>query len=250
MSAPVEQLPITQIVVDDRFQPRRDGLSEDHVAALMETPEDWPPVVVAYCDGSPVLIDGFHRHAAAARLGLETITATAFYPEQGADLFAISFALNIKHGRPLTLRDRKAYAAWLLQYHPELSDRECGRRTGLHHETVGAIRNEQRSIRIPQREPGQLPDDVDLFDRIRYARKASRGQKVVAGYVQRLAIALHDPYNGSLNFWSDDPAVITRSCFVTMGEKRAAKLLAELEADARFILQVAKARNHITKETN
>lgn len=251
MNATITALPIGDIIVEDRLQPRCDGLSEEHVAALMETPEDWPAIAVAYIDGSPVLVDGFHRHEAGLRLGHESIAAQVFYPEQGADLFATAFSLNMKHGRPLTLRDRKAYGSVLLQRHPELTDREIGRRTGLHHETVGAMRAERRMpAHAPDRKPGELPGDVALLDPIRFGKKASKEQKAVAGYMQRLGTALHDPYldDSTLNVWSENPAVIARACFAAMGDDRATKLLAVLEADAHFILQVTKTRTTIAKE--
>ncbi len=69
MNLPVTPLPLGAIEVDDSLQPRSDGLSEEHVLALMETPEDWPPIMVAHVNGANVLIDGFHRHEAARRLG-------------------------------------------------------------------------------------------------------------------------------------------------------------------------------------
>jgi hypothetical protein len=250
VNLPVTALPIGAIIIDDRLQPRCDGLSEEHVKALMEAPEDWPPITVAHIDGSPVLVDGFHRHEAAVRLGCETIAAQAFYQEHGTDLFATAFGLNAKHGRPLTLRDRKTYAALLLQKHSELTDREIGRRTGLHHETVGALRAQRLRVAVPEREPGELPDDVGLFDGIRFGKKATREQKAIAGYIARLTIAMDDPYeeNSTLEVWPDDPGEITRACILAMGPERATNTLRSLDADARYILDVTKAARALLKE--
>jgi hypothetical protein len=216
----------------------------------MEAPEDWPPITVAYIDGSPVLVDGFHRHEAAVRLGCETITARGFYPEAGTDLFATAFGLNAKHGRALTLRDRKTYAALLLQRHPELTDREIGRRTGLHHETVGALRAQHLRVAVPERKPGELPPDVGLFDGIRFGKKATREQKAIAGYISRLTIAMDDPYeeDSTLEAWPDNPAEIARACILAMGTERATTTLGNLDADARYILDVTKAARAILKE--
>jgi len=252
MTAPV-LVPIGQIVVDDSLQPRCDGISDEHVDALIEAPENWPPIVLARRNGSLFLIDGFHRHEAARLLGLGELTATIFDPAGDTDLFDIAFRLNAKHGRPLALRDRKAYAAAMLRDHAELPDREIGRRSGLHHETVGALREERRRpVHIPDRKPGELRGDVGPLDPIRFGKKASTAQKAVAGYIQRLGEALHDPYldDSTLNVWSENPAVITRACFAAMGDDRAAKLLTMIEADAHFILQVSKARTIFTQEEN
>jgi len=253
MNVPVTTLPIGQITVDDRLQPRCDGLSEEHIAALMETPEDWPPIIVAQRqDSAPLLLDGFHRIEAAIRLGYDSIAAQVIYPDQGADLFAMAFAFNIKHGRPLTLRDRKTYAAWLVQRHPELADREIGRRTGLNHETVGALREEQSRIRIEQRKPGELPGDVGLLDRIRFGKKATKEQKGIAGYVARLAIALDDPYSedSTLELWPQDATEIAQACIAAMGTNRARETLRSIETDARFMLSVAKAAQTLLQEAS
>jgi hypothetical protein len=249
VTAPV-LVPIGQIVVDDRLQPRCDGLSEEHVKALMEAPEDWPPIILASLEGSPVLVDGFHRHEAASRLGHESIAVQVFYPQQGTDLFATAFALNAKHGRPLSLRDRKTYAAHLLQRHSELTDREIGRRTGLHHETVGALRAARFRVAIPERKPGELPTDVGLLDRIRFGKKATKEQKAIAGYIARLTIAMDDPYeeDSTLEVWPDDPGEIARACILAMGPERATSTLRNLDADARYILDVTKAARAILKE--
>ena len=251
MNLPVTPLPLGAIEVDDSLQPRSDGLSEEHVLALMETPEDWPPIMVAHVNGANVLIDGFHRHEAARRLGYESIAAKVFYPDQNTDLFRIAFSLNIQHGRPLTRRDRNAYAAHLLQRYPELSDREIGRRCGLHHETVGAIRNRRTTSRATEHKPGALPGDVGLLDPIRRA-KATREQKSIAGYVARLAIALGDPYeaDSSVERWPDDPAEIAQACVAAMGAKRACETLHNVAIDAQFMLNVAKAAQAILREAS
>jgi len=251
MNLPVTELPIGGIEIDDSLQPRSNGLSEDHVLALMETPEDWPPIMVAHVDGVNVLIDGFHRYEAACRLGYESIAAKVFYPDQNTDLFRIAFSLNIQHGRPLTRRDRNAYAAHLLQRNPELSDREIGRRCGLHHETVGAIRNRRTTFPAAERKPGALSGNVGLLDPIRRA-KATKEQKAIAGYVACLAVALGDPYEAgsSLDRWSDDPAEVAEACVAAMGSRRARETLHNVAIDAKFMLNVAKAAQAILREAS
>jgi ParB-like chromosome segregation protein Spo0J len=249
MSDPVA-VPMSQIVIDDRLQPRCDGLSDEHVASLMETPETWPPIVLARCNGGLFLIDGFHRHEAARRLGAGALMAAIYDPTEGTDLFSVAFRLNAKHGRPLTLRDRKAYALTLIRAFPDLADREIGRRTGLHHETVGALRAQRLRVIIPERRPGELPSDVGPLDRIRFGRKATREQKAIAGYIARLTIAMDDPYeeDSTLEVWPDDPAEIARACILAMGSERATDTLRSLDADARYILDVTKAARALLKE--
>jgi hypothetical protein len=240
---------LTEISIDDRFQPRCGGLSEEHLTSLMETPETWPPIVLARINERLLLIDGFHRVEAATRLECDSIVATIFAPTEATDLLDIAFRLNLKHGRPLTLQDRKAYAIALIAANPDASSRDIGRRTSLHHETIEALRNASSNTR-PQRKSGTLPTDVDLFDPIRFRRKATRDQKAIAGYIARLRVAMDDPYfdHSTVEVWPDDPSAIAQACVLAMGHKRANETFTNLELDARFILQVAKAAQPLLKE--
>jgi hypothetical protein len=249
---PAVLVPIKEIIVDDRLQPRQDGLADDHIAALMETPEAWPPVILAQLEVGKYLIDGFHRHEAARQLGLGEISASIYAPAPGTDLLGVAFQLNAKHGRPLTLRDRKAYAVTLLARHPDLADREIGRHCGLHHETVGALRNQQSRILVPQRKPGELKSDVGLLDPIRWAKKATKEQKSIAGYVARLKTALSDPYEegSTVDEWPSQAAEVARACIVAMGAKRAAETFESIANDAIFMLDVADAASDMLKEAS
>jgi ParB/Sulfiredoxin domain len=247
---PAVLVPMREIAIDDRLQPRQDGLSDDHVAALMETPENWPPIVLARIEGAKYLIDGFHRHEAACQLGFEEIAASIFDPAQGDDLFAIAFQLNAQHGRPLTLRDRKGYAVALLAHDPSLSDRKVGKVCGLHHETVGALRNARSRVAIERRKAGDLPGDVGLLDPIRWRKKATKEQKSIAGYVARLRDALSDPYEegSTVDLWPSDAEEIARACIVAMGAKRATETLEGAATDASFIVAVADAAQALVGE--
>ncbi len=247
MRTPTYAIPLKRIAIDKALQPRCDGISEFHVAALMESPENWPPIAVVQEADSLVLIDGFHRYEAATRLGFESIPAIIVERPTHGDCFRLAFDLNATHGRHLTVRDRKAYAKVLLEQHPDLSDRDIGRRTSLNHETVRSLRDEKTlpSSRIAARKPGELEADIALFDPIRFA-KATREQKAVAGYIKRLARAITEPYidDGSALVlgWAGDPNHVASACFAAMGAQRAFDLLDTLEFGAKFIVAVAKAR--------
>ena len=162
-----------------------------------------------------------------------------------ADLFQIAFELNAKHGKPLDLRDRKSYAKRLASMHPELSNREIGRRTGINHETVATLRTNTLIVDSQQseRRPGDLPADVSLFDSIRFS-KATRAQKAAAGYIKRFAAALADLYSeDAASWWCDDAAELARAISSSMKADRASDLFAQLEADAQFILEICSARH-------
>lgn len=131
---------LNKIDVDLALQPRVAGLDLAHVRELETVMEAWPPLKVVRRGERYLLLDGFHRLAAAQNLRLETVLVeTLDVPEDG-DLHAIAFALNAAHGRPLTLNDRRAFAARLLRVHPEWSDREIGRRAGLVQPTIAKVR--------------------------------------------------------------------------------------------------------------
>jgi hypothetical protein len=112
------------------------------------------------------------------------------------------------------------------------------------------LRAQRLRVAVPEREPGELPDDVGLFDGIRFGKKATREQKAIAGYIARLTIAMDDPYeeNSTLEVWPDDPGEITRACILAMGPERATNTLRSLDADARYILDVTKAARALLKE--
>jgi len=246
-----ETLTLSTIIVDPSLQPRIGGIDPDHVAALQAVHESWPPLVVVQSDGRTILIDGFHRFAAAQNLGLDTVpVAVVPLPEDG-DLHALAFALNAAHGRPLSLADRRAHAERLLGRHPEWADREIGRRCGLSSNTVGGIRAtleqsaqiERTDTRIgasgytytvgtnaKERPPGALPD-VGVGEQVReiagrlFTPAERQGQRRIALYLQRVAVALDDQYR--LDGWetAEDAA---EACRLVLGEERAAALAEQL----------------------
>lgn len=240
---------LCEITVDQSLQPRCGGLDEAHVLALMDCPESWPPIVLALDGDLLVLVDGFHRLEAATRLGLQHIPSRIVDAPVDGDYLRIAFEINAAHGKPLSLRDRKSYAQNLLRAHSDWSDREIGRRTGLNHETVGAMRHGgSYGYVAPERKPGEIPEDIGLLDPIRFA-KATRPQKAVAGYIQRLLQGLEDPYPDDdgiprVEGWHDS-ATIAEACFVAIGSERAFTLLETLEHHARFLLQIAKERKSL-----
>ncbi len=156
------QIRLTQLIADEAYQPRLDGLKEGHVRLLMASdPATWPPLLVApRGDGLCDVIDGFHRLEAGRRLGLQSLScvldSTAGYEE--------AVGANLRHGLPLSLADRKAYARWLAEQYPDLSYRELGRRTGLHHETVKCALEEDEAEGGEYRHSTQ-PDPIDRLVR-------------------------------------------------------------------------------------
>ncbi|MFD0076718.1 ParB/RepB/Spo0J family partition protein [Streptomyces sp. NPDC127166] len=117
--------------------PRLNGVDEEHVRRLADIYDSLPPVLVHRT--TMRVVDGMHRVAAAASMGLSSVEVQYF---DGADeeAFLRSVTANISHGLPLSVTDRKAAAERILRSRPDLSDRSVASSTGLDAKTVAAIR--------------------------------------------------------------------------------------------------------------
>lgn len=203
-----EPLPLTDIHLDPALQPRVNGLDDSHVQTLMDAPDAWPPLVIVTHNGRATLVDGFHRYEAARRLGLDAVPVQVMSMPPDSDLTALAFDLNARHGRPLSLTDRKAFAGRLLMGNSTLSDREIGRRCGLSDKTVASVRREMEAdaeipqsparigsdgrgytYHVPVRHPGELPAE-GIGEKVRRAFSGNREQRALAGYITRLLVPL------------------------------------------------------------
>ena len=260
---PSLSIPLALIVADPALQPRVDGLDPEHVRALEAVAEAWPPLKVVHRGGRYLLIDGFHRFAAAQNLGLTEIAVEILDVPQDGDLHALAFALNAAHGRPLTLTDRRAFAARLLCAHPELSDREIGRRAGLVQPTVAKIRQELESQaeiapaetrlgrdgrsypakREPtasgtQARPESSPriSVIEVIERL--VTPAERmAQRDLVHYFARVADLLEEQGDFT-GFETIDAGA--EACRVVLGDTKAKELAARLGWSARNIVAVAE----------
>ncbi|MEU4065132.1 ParB N-terminal domain-containing protein [Streptomyces wedmorensis] len=117
--------------------PRLNGVDEEHVRRLADIYDSLPPVLVHRT--TMRVVDGMHRVAAAASMGLPSVEVQYF---DGADeeAFLRSVTANIAHGLPLSVTDRKAAAERILRSRPDLSDRSVAAYTGLDAKTVASIR--------------------------------------------------------------------------------------------------------------
>jgi ParB-like chromosome segregation protein Spo0J len=247
-------LPLTDIVADSEFQPRVAGIDPAHVRELEEVASYWPPLTVARRGQRYVLVDGFHRYAAAKHLNLASVPALVLDVPEGDDLHARAFALNAAHGRPLTLSDRRAHAARLLKAHPEWADREIGRRSGLVQPTVAKVRAElESSSAIPtvkarvgadgrtravkEQEPSPGAPLTSVLADVISALDPSPQRRIVR-YLVKLAAALEeqDSLKGFETF--EDAA---QACRSVLGEERARDLATRLGWSAHNIFEIALA---------
>ncbi|GAA1025438.1 MULTISPECIES: ParB/RepB/Spo0J family partition protein [Amycolatopsis] len=117
--------------------PRLGGENLEHARTLVESGADLPPILVNRSDMR--VIDGMHRVRAAALRGADRIEAYLFSGSAEA-AFILSVQANIKHGLPLTLREREVAAQRIVKLRPDWSDRAVAEASGISAKTVGALR--------------------------------------------------------------------------------------------------------------
>lgn len=258
------QIALDRIIIDPALQPRVDGIDPDHVHALEQVPDAWPPLMVVHQDGQDILVDGFHRFAAAQNLGRESVAVEVVDMPPDGDLKGLAFALNAKHGRPLSLPDRRAEAERLLRAHAEVSNLEVSRRAGLAPTTVAAIRvrledmaaiepaperigadGTRYPVTIAQspRSRGDLPEQGfgDLVGQTvgrLFTSEERRQQRQIASYFKRLAIALED--GDDLGGWGTATDAAD-ACRLVLGNDAAFDLGHRLGRTSRNVLDVAIA---------
>jgi hypothetical protein len=256
-------LQIGDINVDPGLQPRIEGIDQDYVHDLETVVERWPPLKVVKRGNEYLLVDGFHRLAAAKNLGLEKLPAEVLQVPENEDLYALAFQLNASHGRPLSLADRRAFAFFMLEGDPQSSDREVARRSGLAQGTVANIRrNLERSDQIPvantrigrdgrsystrQQQSKKTTTLGELLDGI-FTALDRTGYRQITRYLQKLADLLEG--QGDLDKFEtiDDAA---RACVAVLGEEEAAELGERLGWSAGNILQIAIALGYREDEAS
>jgi ParB-like chromosome segregation protein Spo0J len=117
--------------------PRSGGVDNAHVARLAECAADLPPIVVHR--QTMRIIDGMHRLRVAVQEGRELVEVT-FFDGSDDEAFMRAVELNVKHGLPLSLSDRKAAARRILVANAAMSNGAVAAKTGLSDKTVAAIR--------------------------------------------------------------------------------------------------------------
>ncbi|CAM2955807.1 ParB/RepB/Spo0J family partition protein [Saccharomonospora xinjiangensis] len=130
--------------------PRLSGEDNHHTEVLAELGENLPPIIVHR--SSMRVVDGMHRMRASVIRGEDRIRVR-FFEGAEADAFRLAVIMNISHGLPLTLADRRAAASRILTAQPHLSDRCIAKTAGLSPKTVSSLRQQfagdaDESVRI------------------------------------------------------------------------------------------------------
>jgi len=139
------KLEVAHLQLDSKISPR-EGVDETTVGIYASCFDQLPPVTVFWIEGRDGwwMVDGWHRLAAAKSLGLVEIEANE---HQGSFDDALEFAYdaNLKHGRPLTLAQRKDAARLKLRRHTVRSNNWIAQDCGIIPHTVIDLREELES---------------------------------------------------------------------------------------------------------
>jgi AraC-like DNA-binding protein len=178
-------LPIASLLLGDGV--RGGGLDEAHVVLLMETVEQWPPIVV--WGEERLVIDGAHRVEAARRLGHSRVMAVRFVGSRD-EAFVESVRRNVDHGLPLSVADRRRAVVRVLRRHPDWSDRRIAAVCGLSGRSVARLRRD---------EVGSSVGEATVVGLERRVGRDGKTRPVQAGEVrERIREALEENPAGSL----------------------------------------------------
>ncbi|WP_435174719.1 ParB/RepB/Spo0J family partition protein [Actinacidiphila sp. bgisy145] len=135
LSESIFRIPVA--LLRDADSPRLEGIDRNHVRSLVATEGKLPPIIVHR--PTMKVVDGMHR-LHVARLNGQREVEVRYFDGSEWEAFLLAVELNMRHGLPLTLSDRKKSAMKILEGCPEWSDRGIAARTGLSGKTVGALR--------------------------------------------------------------------------------------------------------------
>lgn len=139
VGAEIRWVSVADLVLSD--SPRTAGEDGEHAQVLAElgSGAELPPIIVQR-DTNRV-VDGRHRVRAAQLRGEREIRA-CFYDGDDIGAFVLAVRLNVQHGLPLSLADRKAAVRRILIEHAAWSNRAIASVAGLSPKTVAAVRAE------------------------------------------------------------------------------------------------------------
>jgi ParB-like chromosome segregation protein Spo0J len=164
--------------------PRLGPMRRSHLSLLAATNGNWPPILVNRGDNS--IVDGRYRFWAAQALGQPDIRCTYFEGDPDS-AFLEAVRRNIRHGLPLSLRERKHAARQVLKRHSDWSDRRVARVCGLSADVVADLR--------PRR---ARPTDGDRQLDIRVGRDGRRRPVDAQAVRDRVVRALEERPSASL----------------------------------------------------
>ena len=134
---------LSDIVIDKDFM-MRDGLDKETIALYKENLENIvasDPIVLFKIPKGLMLVDGFHRFKAAKQLNWESISAEV-YSGSVQDAYAYACTANLKHGKPLTPKEKKRAICEYIKLNVESSNVQIGLDVGVSDVTILNYRRE------------------------------------------------------------------------------------------------------------
>ena len=121
------------------------SLNQEHVETLvLSDPLEWPPLLVTKTNAGYVILDGYHRKAAAIAKKLTDVKVNCKSFKAQNDVIEATFQANLKHGLKSSAATRSDYAWWLHTTYPHMEQKEIAERVGITQPSV--------SIAISRRE--------------------------------------------------------------------------------------------------
>jgi len=132
---------ISRIVIDENFM-MRESLDKELVVEYKENLESMPPITLYDTLQGLLLVDGFHRVAAAKQLSWEKINAEIV---KGSiqDAFGAACVANLRHGKPLKPKEKKHAVCEYIKLNSKLSNVLIGQHVG---KSEGSIRNYRNEL--------------------------------------------------------------------------------------------------------
>jgi len=132
-------VPKTTVFIDESILPRDGGVDPALVREYASVWHDLPPIRVQR--GTFRLIDGAHRYNAAFENAAGTDHVKILEEDiDDEDMILQAYDANIRHGRPLTLKERQKYVRILIDRFPNSPISELARRANVDSMTVDKIR--------------------------------------------------------------------------------------------------------------
>lgn len=138
--------------------------------------EEWPAILITRTSIGYIVIDGYHRIAAALALGRKKILAEIRPFANLEEMVEAAWIANRDHGEPLSAESRSAYAWWLHLTYPEMEQIEIARRARISQPTVSKVlKRHYEKMQAHQARPMLLSmEDLENLQKAALRRKCNR----------------------------------------------------------------------------
>jgi DNA-binding MarR family transcriptional regulator len=175
------------IPIDDLIHLREAGIPNaemaerelllERIESLKARPiEEWPAILITRTSIGYIVIDGYHRIAAALALGRKKILAEIRPFPNLNEMVEEAWRANRDHGQPLSAESRSAYAWWLHVTYPQMEQIEIAKRARISQPTVSKVikRHEEKMQAHQARHLVLSLEDLEDLQKTALRRKCKR----------------------------------------------------------------------------